>query len=68
MQYLTTLTKGKLLKEVKDSIKLDTTRPIKRLYDDKVTNAHRNARRLQGGGDRPLDVPWSSRFGRKWLE
>lgn len=41
---------------VKQRISEDPTRPIKRVYDNHVANAHRVVAR-QGGGDRPPVVP-----------
>ena len=43
------------LNEAKDAIRNDPTRPIKRLYDMRVADGHRDAA-MQGGGDRPPNV------------
>ena len=47
---------SKFLNEAKRALSTDPTRPIKRLYDDLVANAHRSASG-QGGDDRPPILP-----------
>ena len=39
------------INKAKAAVLVDPTKPIKRIYDEKVAAAHRNAR-VQGGGDR----------------